>query len=132
MDIFSLALRFLCAAAAGFLVMGLFGVQALVDLCSSIPLAKRRKKQEPDFDLPMALGRIARHTVIGFLCLAGISLLVIWLTKAPGTFGYLFGMILSVLKNLSRMTPNDRRNQRRFDKRFADCYPAYEDEDDDF
>ena len=65
MDIFSLALRFLCAAAAGFLVMSLFGVQALVALCSSIPMAKRRKKQEPDFDLSMALGRIVRHTVVG-------------------------------------------------------------------
>ena len=63
-----------------------------------------------------------------------ISALVIWLTAAPGTFGYLFGMILSFLKNLNRMTPNDRRNQRRFEKMFADCYP-YEDEldeDDDF
>ena len=30
------------------------------------------------------------------------------------------------------MTPNNRRNQRRFEKLFADCYPAYEDEDDDF
>ena len=64
MDIFSLALRFLCAAAAGFLVMSLFGVQALVALCSSIPLAKRRKKQEPDFDLSMALGRIVRHPAL--------------------------------------------------------------------
>ena len=56
------------------------------------------------------------------------------LTAAPGTFGYLFGMILSFLKNLNRMTPNDRKNQRRFEKMFADCYP-YEDEldgDDDF
>ena len=51
MDIFSLALRFLCAAAAGFLVMSLFGVQALVDLCSSIPLAKRRKKQASSFSI---------------------------------------------------------------------------------
>ena len=132
MEIFSLALRFLCAAAAGFLVMSLFGVQALVALCSSIPLAKRRKKQEPDFDLSMALRRIARYAVIGFLCMAVISSLVIWLTAAPGTFGYLLGAILSFLRNLNRMTPNNRRNQRRFEKLFADCYPAYEDEDDDF
>ena len=109
MDIASIALHFLCAAVAGFLIMSVFGVQALVALCSSVSLARRRKHQVPAFDL-------------------------IWLTAAPGTFGYLFGMILSFLKNLNRMTPNDRRNQRRFEKMFADCYP-YEDEldeDDDF
>ena len=82
MDIASIALHFLCAAVAGFLIMSIFGVQALVALCSSISLARRRKHQVPDFDL----------------------------------------------------TPNDRKNQRRFEKMFADCYP-YEDEldgDDDF
>ena len=131
MDIFSLTLRFLCAAAGGFAVMSLFGIQALVSVCSSIPLAHRRKKQEPDFDLSMALGRIVRHAVIGFLCMAVISFLVIWLTAAPGTFGYLLGAILSFLKNLNRMTPNSRRNQRRFEKLFADCYPSYEDREDD-
>ena len=72
--------------------------------------------------------------MIGFLGVAVISALMIWRTAAPGTFGYLFGMILSFLKNLNRMTPNDRKNPRRFEKMFADCYP-YEDEldgDDDF
>ena len=111
-----------------------FGVQALVALCSSISLARRRKHQVPAFDLALALRRIAWRTVIGFLGVAVISALMIWLTAAPGTFGYLFGMILSFLKNLNRMTPNDRKNQRRFEKMFADCYP-YEDEldgDDDF
>ena len=132
MDIFSLALRFFAAAVVGFFIMSAFGIQALVDLCSSIPLARRRKKQEPDFDLSMALGRIARYVVTGFLCMAVISPLVIWLTAAPGTFGYLLGAILSFLRNLDRMTPNNRRNQRRFEKLFADCYPTYGDEDDDF
>ena len=36
--------------------------------------------------------------------------------------------------DIASMTPNDRKNQRRFEKMFADCYP-YEDEldgDDDF
>ena len=132
MDVFAIAIRFLCAAALGFCMMSLFGVQALVAVCSSIPLANRRKKQEPDFDLSMALRRIARYAVIGFLCMAVISSLVIWLTAAPGTFGYLLGAILSFLRNLDRMTPNNRRNQRRFEKLFADCYPTYGDEDDDF
>ena len=36
MDIASIALHFLCAAVAGFLIMSIFGVQALVALCSSI------------------------------------------------------------------------------------------------
>ena len=129
MDIASIALHFLCAAVAGFLIMSIFGVQALVALCSSISLARRRKHQVPAFDLALALRRIAWRTVIGFLGVAVISALMIWLTAAPGTFGYLFGMILSFLKNLNRM-----KNQRRFEKMFADCYP-YEDEldgDDDF
>ena len=39
MDIASIALHFLCAAVAGFLIMSIFGVQALVALCSSISLA---------------------------------------------------------------------------------------------
>ena len=47
MDVFAIAIRFLCAAALGFCMMSLFGVQALVAVCSSIPLAHRRKKQEP-------------------------------------------------------------------------------------
>ena len=122
MDIASIALHFLCAAVAGFLIMSIFGVQALVALCSSISLARRRKHQVPAFDLALALRRIAWRTVIGFLGVAVISALMI------------FGMILSFLKNLNRMTPNDRKNQRRFEKMFADCYP-YEDEldgDDDF
>lgn len=44
MDVFAIAIRFLCAAALGFCMMSLFGVQALVAVCSSIPLANRRKK----------------------------------------------------------------------------------------
>ena len=78
--------------------MSIFGVQALVALCSSISLARRRKHQVPAFDLALALRRIAWRTVIGFLGVAVISALMIWLTAAPGTFGYLFGMILSFLK----------------------------------
>ena len=65
--------------------------------------------------------------MIGFLGVAVISALMIWLHRRPRPLGYLFGMILSFLKNLNRMTPNDRKNQRRFEKMFADCYP-YEDE----
>ena len=55
MDIASIALHFLCAAVAGFLSMSIFGVQALVALCSSISLARRRKHQVPAFDLVRGL-----------------------------------------------------------------------------
>ena len=130
MDVFSIALRFLFAAAVGFLIMSVFGIQALVALCSSISLARRRKQQVPDFDLSLALRRIVRHTVIGFLCVAVISVLVIRLTASAATFGYLFGMILAFLKSLNRMTPNNRRNQRRLEKMFADCYPDANDFED--
>ena len=66
MDIASIALHFLCAAVAGFLIMSVFGVQALVALCSSVSLARRRKHQVPAFDLALALRRIAWRTAIGF------------------------------------------------------------------
>ena len=52
MDIASIALHFLCAAVAGFLIMSIFGVQALVALCSSISLARRRKHQVPGAGTP--------------------------------------------------------------------------------
>ena len=64
MDIASIALHFLCAAVAGFLIMSIFGVQALVALCSSISLARRRKHQVPAFDLALALRRIAWRQAI--------------------------------------------------------------------
>lgn len=131
MDTFSIALRFLFAAGVGFLIMSVFGIQALVGLCSSISLARRRKLQVPDFDLSMALRRIVRHTIIGALCVAVISGLVIWFSGSAVTFGYLLGMILAFLRNLNRMTPNNRRNQRRFEKMFADCYPDVDDFEDD-
>lgn len=128
MSIASISLRFFAAAVLGALVMSIFGIQALVEICSSIPLAKRQKRKAPDFDLPLAFRRIARRALIGALAAAGISILVIWLTNLPGTFGYLLGMILSFLKNLNRMTPNSSRNQRRFDRAYADCYEQ-DDED---
>ncbi len=83
MDIASIALHFLCAAVAGFLIMSIFGVQALVALCSSISLARRRKHQVPAFDLALALRRIAWRTVIGFLGVAVISALMILAHRRP-------------------------------------------------
>ena len=45
---------FFGAAVGGFLLMTAVGVPALVALCSSIPLAKRRKTETPGFDLKRA------------------------------------------------------------------------------
>lgn len=49
---------FFGAAVGGFLLMTAVGVPALVALCSSIPLAKRRKTETPGFDLKRAYHRI--------------------------------------------------------------------------
>lgn len=129
MDIFNIALRFLLAAAAGFAVMSFFGIRALVAVCSSVPLARRRQKEFPAFDLVLSFRRILRQTVLGVLGVSVITVLVIWRTSAPNTIGYLLGMIASFLRNLDRMTPNSRRNQRRFERTFADCYEPEDDED---
>ena len=128
MDIALAVLHFLAAAILGFAVMSIFGVQSLVAVCSSIPLAKRRSRKSPEFNLSLAMRKIVRHVLIGVLALAVISVAAIWLTDTPGTFGYLLGMILAFLAGLGRMTPNSPRNQRRFEKVFADCYEQ-DDED---
>lgn len=124
----SAALRFLGGAGLGALVMAFLGVQALVEICSSISLAKRQKQKFPAFDLPRAFRRIVLRTVFCALAAAVISALVICFTALPGTFGYLAGMILWFLKNLGRMTPNNSRNQRRFRRLFADCYEGGDDD----
>lgn len=122
MDFVSIVIRLFFSAILGYCVMGIFGVQALVAVCSSVSLAKRRNQQFPEFDLSRALRRILRHVVIGAAAVLLISVLVIWLTSFTGTLGYFLGMILAFLRNLNRMTPNNRRNQYRFEKTFADCY----------
>ena len=76
MDIFNIALRFLLAAAAGFAVMSFFGIRALVAVCSSVPLARRRQKEFPAFDLVLAFRRILRQTVLGVLGVSVITVLV--------------------------------------------------------
>ena len=129
MDILNTALRFLLAAAVGFAVMSLFGIRALVAVCSSVPLARRRKKEFPAFDLTLAFRRILRQAVVGILGVSALTALAIWLLSFPNIFGYLLGMIVSFLQNLNRMTPNSRRNQRRFERIFADCYEPEDDED---
>ena len=65
MDFVSIVIRLFFSAILGYCVMGIFGVQALVAVCSSVSLAKRRNQQFPEFDLSRALRRI----------LSGISIL---------------------------------------------------------
>ena len=58
MDIFSQLPYFFGAAAGGFIVMACIGIQALVALFSSIPLAKRRHRENHAFDLKRARRRL--------------------------------------------------------------------------
>ena len=123
MDILSKAAYFFGAAAGGFIVMACVGIQALVALFSSIPLAKRRRRENPEFDLDKAYRRIAMVIIMVALLVGVISALVIHFTSTVPTVGYLFGMIVAFLCCLQRMTPNNEQNQKNFDDAYADCYP---------
>ena len=123
MDILSKAPYFFGAAAGGFIVMACVGIQALVTLFSSIPLAKRRHRENPEFDLGKAYRRIVMVTILVALLVGVISALVIHFTSTAPTVGYLFGMIVAFLCYLQRMTPNNELNQKNFDEAYADCYP---------
>ena len=123
MDILSKAPYFFGAAAGGFIVMACVGVQALVALFSSIPLAKRRHRENPAFDLSKAYRRIIMVTVLVALLVGVISAVVIHFTSISTTLGYLFGMIVAFICCLQRMTPNNEQNQKNFDEAYGDCYP---------
>ena len=123
MDILSKAPYFFGAAAGGFIVMACVGVQALVALFSSIPLAKRRRRENPAFDLGKAYRRIVMVIIMVALLVGVISAVVIHFTSTAATVGYLFGMIVAFLCCLQRMTPNNEQNQKNFDEAYADCYP---------
>lgn len=114
---------FFAAAAGGFVLMAAVGIQALVALFSSIPLAKRRKTEYPDFDLKRANRRILQVTLLTTLLVVVTTVLVICYAPAAPTLGYLFGMILAFVMSLQRMSPNNEQNQRTFEEAYADCYP---------
>ena len=114
---------FFIAAAGGFVLMAAIGIQALVALFSSIPLAKRRKTEYPDFDLKRANHRILQVTVLTTLLVLVTTILVICYASTAPTLGYLFGMILAFVMSLQRMSPNNEQNQRAFEEAYADCYP---------
>ena len=123
MDILSQLPYFFGAAAGGFIVMACIGIQALVALFSSIPLAKRRHRENPAFDLKRARRRIIMVTLLVLILAGVITALVIHFTSIAPTAGYLFGMIVAFLCCLQRMTPNNEQNQKNFDEAYADCYP---------
>ena len=85
----------LFGAAGGFLLMTAVGVPALVALCSSIPLAKRRKTETPGFDLKRAYRRITHLVVLAAILMILVTVLVIRFTADVSTLGYLLGLILA-------------------------------------
>ena len=114
---------FFGAAAGGFVLMAAVGIQALVALFSSIPLAKRRHRENSGFDLKRAYRRIVQVTLIVLILVGVITALVIRFTPISATAGYLFGMILAFVLSIKRMTPNNEMNQRNFEEAYVDCYP---------
>lgn len=114
---------FFGAAAGGFVLMAAVGIQALVALFSSIPLAKRRKKEHPDFDLSRAYRRIIQVSVLVIALMAVITVVILRFTSTAPTLGYLLGLILGFLMCLPRMSPNNAQNQTNFQEAYADCYP---------
>ena len=115
---------FFGAAAGGFFLMTAVGVPALVALCSSIPLAKRRKTETPGFDLKRAYRRITHLVVLAAILMILVTVLVIRFTADVSTLGYLLGLILAFVPRIKEMTPNNQKNQENFERIYADCYPS--------
>lgn len=114
---------FFGAAAGGFVLMAAIGIQALVALFSSIPLAKRRKQENDGFDLKRAHRRIAQVTVTVLLLCGVVTALVMRFAPASATMGYLLGLVLAFVLSIKRMSPNNETNQTNFEVSYADCYP---------
>ena len=96
-------------------------------LRGAAPLAKRRHRKNPGFDLKKANRRILRISLIGFVLLLLVSAIVMRFVSVISTMGYLIGLILSLVCSIRRMTPNNRKNQRSFEHIYADCYPFPDD-----
>ncbi len=122
---------FLGAVVGGFVLMAAVGIQALVALFSSIPLAKRRKKEHPDFDLNRAYHRILVVSVSILILMAAVTVALLRLTSTAPSLGFLLGMILGFVASLPRMSPNNQKNQKNFEKVYADCYASAGEEPDD-
>lgn len=116
-------LSILGAGLGGFFLMSLVGMQALIALFSSVPLAKRRHRTDEQFDLNKAMRRILRTTLFSTIVVAVTTALVLCYTSFPTILNYLFGMILGFLLSIRHMSPNNAQNQAIFDRSFRDCYP---------
>lgn len=114
---------FFGAAAGGFVLMAAVGIQALVALFSSIPLAKRRKRENDAFDLKRAYRRIVQVAVVVIVLVAAVTALVVHFAPMSATAGYLMGMILAFVLCIKRMSPNNETNQKNFEESYQDCYP---------
>ena len=115
---------FCVAAVGGFALMAVVGIQALIALLSSVPLAKRRYRKNPEFNLGRAYHRIFRIIVLSVGGIAIGTALVLHFAPTSGRIGYLFGMILSFVLSIRRMSPNNAQNQEMFSKMYADCEPG--------
>ncbi len=122
---------FFASAAGGFVVMAAIGIQALVALFSSVPLAKRRHQENPAFDLQKARRRIIQVTLMAGILVGVITALVIAFAPISATMGYIFGMILGFVMSIKRMSPNNETNQTSFAQSYADCYPPSDANPDD-
>ena len=114
---------FFGAAAGGFILMAAIGLQALVALFSSIPLVRRHKAENPEFNAGRAYRRIAMVVVIVFAIFAVITLLVAHYVSTAALLGFLVGLVLAFLMSLKRLSPDNELNQKNFEDSYVDCYP---------
>ena len=96
----------------------------------AIPLAKRRHRENPAFDLRRAYRRIRMVAVLAVVLTVLATILAAALLPLPAVVGYLLGMILGFVCSLRRMSPNNERNQRSFDRFYEDCLTEESDMDD--
>jgi hypothetical protein len=114
---------FFAAAAGGFVLMATVGIQVLVTLLSSIPLTRRHRAENPEFNAGRAFRRIALVSVLTAALVGVITALVLYFCPISVVFGYLLGMILALVCSLKRMSPNNEQNRRTYEEAYADCYP---------
>lgn len=82
------------------------------------------KPETPGFDLKRAYHRITHLVVLAAVMMVLVTVLVIRFTTDALTLGYLFGLILAFAPRIKEMTPNNQKNQKKFEHVYADCYPS--------
>jgi len=114
---------FFCAAAGGFILLATVGIQALVALFSSIPLTRRRKAENPEFDDRRAYRRIAQVTVLVTALMVVITALLFYFASLSVKLGYLLGLASAFFCCLKRLSPNNELNRKNYAEAYADCAP---------